>query len=52
MQENDSWRNVIPRKVNDTCVKTMHAGMMDRGFTVSERAVKLLNWYILIFFII
>jgi hypothetical protein len=23
-----------PEKVNDTCMKTMHAGMMDRGFTV------------------
>jgi hypothetical protein len=30
MQENDSWRKAIPRKVNDTCVKTMHAEMMDR----------------------
>jgi hypothetical protein len=25
-----------PEKANDTCVKTMHAGMMDRGFTVSR----------------
>jgi hypothetical protein len=23
-----------PEKVNDTCVKTMHAKMMGRGFTV------------------
>jgi len=23
-----------PEKVNDTCMKTMHAGTMDRGFTL------------------
>jgi hypothetical protein len=23
-----------PKKENDTCVKTMHVGTMDRGFTV------------------
>jgi hypothetical protein len=23
-----------PKKVNDTCVKTMHVGLMDRGFMV------------------
>jgi hypothetical protein len=23
-----------PEKVNDTCVETTHAGMMNRGFTV------------------
>jgi hypothetical protein len=23
-----------PDKVNDTCMETMHAGMLDRGFTV------------------
>jgi hypothetical protein len=41
MLENDSCENVIymldvqePEKVNDTCVKTMHTGTMDRGFTV------------------
>jgi hypothetical protein len=41
MQENNSCREVIyksdvqgPEKVNDTCMKTMYAGMMDRGFTV------------------
>jgi hypothetical protein len=41
IQENDSYREVIymgdvqgPEKVNDTCVKTMHAGTMDRGFTL------------------
>jgi len=26
-----------PKKVNDTCMKTMHGGMMDRGFTVCKR---------------
>jgi hypothetical protein len=25
-----------PDKVDDTCMKTMHAVMMDRGFTVQE----------------
>jgi hypothetical protein len=41
MQENDSCGKVIymgdiqgPEKVNNTCVKTVHAGMMDIGFTV------------------
>jgi hypothetical protein len=41
MREKDICGEVIymgdvqgPEKVNDTCVKTMHAGMMDRGFTV------------------
>jgi hypothetical protein len=41
MQENNSCGKVIyvgdvqePVKVNNTCVKTMHGGMMDRGFTV------------------
>jgi hypothetical protein len=41
MRENDSFGKVIymgdvqgPEKVKDTCVKTMHVGMMDRGFTV------------------
>jgi hypothetical protein len=24
-----------PEKVNDTCVETMHLGMIDRGFTVA-----------------
>jgi hypothetical protein len=40
MQENDSCRKVIyvadvqgPEKMNHTCMKTMHAGMMNRGFT-------------------
>jgi Tfp pilus assembly protein PilX len=23
-----------PEKVNDTCMKTMHVGTMDRGFTL------------------
>jgi hypothetical protein len=23
-----------PEKVNDTCMKTMHVGTVDRGFTV------------------
>jgi hypothetical protein len=23
-----------PEKVNNTCVKSMHAGMVDRGFSV------------------
>jgi hypothetical protein len=41
MWENDSCGKVIylddvqgPEKVNDTCVKTMHVGMMDSGITV------------------
>jgi hypothetical protein len=40
MQENDSCGTVIhmgyvqgSEKVKDTCVKTMHVGMMARGFT-------------------
>jgi hypothetical protein len=43
MQENDSREKVIymgdvqgPEKVNNTCMKTKHAGMMDRGFTVID----------------
>jgi hypothetical protein len=42
MRENDSCGKVIymgdvqePQKVNDTCMKTMQAGMMDRSFTVN-----------------
>jgi hypothetical protein len=27
----------MTRKMNDTCVKTMHMGMMDRGFTVWDK---------------
>jgi hypothetical protein len=45
MQENSCCKKVIymgdvqgPEKVNDTCVTTMHAGMMDRGFTVLQSA--------------
>jgi hypothetical protein len=41
MQENDSCEKIIymgdvqgPEKVNNAYVKTVHAGMMDRGFTV------------------
>jgi hypothetical protein len=41
MQENNSRGKVNyvgdvrePVKVNNTCMKTMHGGMMDRGFTV------------------
>jgi hypothetical protein len=41
MCENDSSEEVIyigniqgPEKVKDTCVKTVHANTMDRGFTV------------------
>jgi hypothetical protein len=41
MQENYTCGKVTymgdvqgPEKVNDTCMKTMHAGTMDRGFTV------------------
>jgi hypothetical protein len=41
MQKNNSRGKVIymcdvqgPEKVNHTFAKTMHAGMMDRGFTV------------------
>jgi hypothetical protein len=41
MQEKDSCGKVIymgnnqePEKVNDICVKTVHAEMMDRVFTV------------------
>jgi hypothetical protein len=41
MQDNDSCEKVTymgdaqgPEKVNNTCVKTMHAVMMARGFTV------------------
>jgi hypothetical protein len=41
MWKNDSCGKVIymgdvkgQEKVNNTCVKTMHAGKMDRGFTV------------------
>jgi hypothetical protein len=30
-----------PEKMNDTCRKTMHSGMMDRGFSVC------VIWYIL-----
>jgi hypothetical protein len=43
MQENNSCGKFIyigdvqgPEKVNDTCVKTMHAGTMYRGFTVNN----------------
>jgi hypothetical protein len=43
MRENDSCGKVIyigygqgPEKVNDTCMKNMHAGMIARGFTVFE----------------
>jgi hypothetical protein len=43
MQENDSHEKVIymgdvqgPEKVNNTCIKTKHAGMMDRGFNVID----------------
>jgi hypothetical protein len=41
MRENNSLEKVTymgnvqgPEKVNDTCLKTMHVGTMDRGFTV------------------
>jgi hypothetical protein len=41
MRENSSNEKVIrvgdvqgPEKVNDTCMKTLHAGMLDSGFTV------------------
>jgi hypothetical protein len=41
MRENNSYEKVIhvgdvqgPEKVNDTCMKTLHAGMLDSGFTV------------------
>jgi hypothetical protein len=41
MRENDSCWKVIymgnvqgPEKVNYTCMKTVHAGTIDRGFTV------------------
>jgi hypothetical protein len=40
MRENNSCEKVIymsyvqrPQKVNDTCVKTMNVGTMDRGYT-------------------
>jgi acetyl-CoA carboxylase beta subunit len=42
MWENNSCRKVMytgdvqePKKVNNTCTETMHAGTMDRGFTVT-----------------
>jgi hypothetical protein len=41
MWENDSCGKAIymgnecVEKMDNTCTKTMHAGMMDRGFTVS-----------------
>jgi acetyl-CoA carboxylase beta subunit len=41
MWKNDSCGKVIyiddvqgPEKVNNTCVRTMHVGTMERGFTV------------------
>jgi hypothetical protein len=41
MRENYSCGRVIymgnvqgPEKMNNTCMKTMHAGMMDSGFTI------------------
>jgi hypothetical protein len=44
--KNDSYGKVIymgnvhgPEKVNDTCVKTVRVGAMDRGFTVLVLAV-------------
>jgi hypothetical protein len=44
MQGNDSSGKVIymsniqgPEKVNDTCVETLLAGTMDRGFTVVSK---------------
>jgi hypothetical protein len=43
MQENDSFGKVIymshvqgPEKVNGTHVKTMHAGAMNRGVSITE----------------
>jgi hypothetical protein len=43
MRENNSCGKVLymcdiqgPEKVSHTCVNTMHAGMMDRVFTVYE----------------
>jgi hypothetical protein len=48
MQENDSCGKVIymddvqgPEKVNDTCMKTVHAGTQDRGFSVYTVCQKL-----------
>jgi hypothetical protein len=32
-----------PEKGNDTCGKTMHAGTIDRSFTVYEHGQPLLN---------
>jgi acetyl-CoA carboxylase beta subunit len=41
VKKNDECRKLIymddvqrPEKVNNTCVKTVHAGTMDRGFAV------------------
>jgi hypothetical protein len=49
MWEDSSCEKVIymddvqgPEKVNNTCMKTMHKGMMDRGFTVP--LIKNLNY--------
>jgi hypothetical protein len=48
MQENNSCGKLIymcdvqgPEKVTDICMKTMHAGTMDRGFTVLHHAAQL-----------
>jgi hypothetical protein len=46
MWENYSYGTAIymgdvhrPKQVKDTCMKTLHAGTMDRGFTVLVSAV-------------
>jgi hypothetical protein len=33
-----------PNKLNNTCVKTMHAGTIDRGFTVEDRKFQFLDF--------
>jgi hypothetical protein len=35
-----------PKKVNDACVRTMHAGTMDKGFTVNSYCIGcIFSWY-------
>jgi hypothetical protein len=53
MRENYSCGKVFymgdvqgPQKVNDTCVKTMHAGTMDRDLTVlTEKPIPVTLWF-------
>jgi hypothetical protein len=60
MRENGSCRKVIymgdiqgPEKVNDICLKTMHAGMMARGFTVHcfRRNLNAVTWSVCVYYV-